>query len=120
MRTKLATIQARNVSIGIRGFTIESRTDLKSHSWPVRIMLVICSLNFGAVGFGRKTGSWDGVTVWVAGSGYLASNCWRAGAGDPSSGGIKGESVLTVSIRSFAVTGWPFMVPIGVCPLTMG
>ena len=33
---------------------------------------------------------------------------------------MNGESVLIVRIRSFAVTGCPFIVPIGVCPSTLG
>ena len=65
--TKLAMIHARNVRIGINGRMIVSRTDRKSHSCPVRMRFVICSLKLGAVGFGGITGTGCGVVAGLAG-----------------------------------------------------
>ena len=116
--TKLAMIHAKNVRIGISGRMIVSSTDRNSHSCPVRMRFVICSPKLGAAGFGGITGTGCGVAVGFAG--YWFSNCCRMGAGLPSRGGMKGESGLIPMIRSFAVTGCPFIVPIGVCPSTRG
>jgi len=79
---------------------------------------LICSLKLGAGGFGGTTRPGEGLATGFAG--YLFSNCRSIGAGLPSSGGIKGESELIVIIRSFAVTGCPFIVPTGVWPSTRG
>src|SRR5690606_41618049 len=37
------------------GFTTALRTDWKSHSCPLRIMFLICSLKLGAGGFGGRS-----------------------------------------------------------------
>jgi hypothetical protein len=75
-------------------------------------------LKEGATGFGSGLGVGLGLVVGFAG--LLFSNCCKTGTGLPSSGGINGESEPIIKIKSLAVIGCPFTVPIGVCPSTRG